>query len=109
MFSKRLKMFEGRLFSESWWSGTISPVELESITYVREYGFNNPFLLVISDGERYTMRPWAKDFDAIVDLIEQHTDFEIRNGWVHKINRFFYSPWIGRVFARMIRKVIHRG
>ena len=88
-------MVDDRLFGKKR-GGAYEPIRPETITFVREYGFNNPYLLVISDGRKYTVRPWVKDFDAIVDFLEEHTEFEVKGSLAHSLNTLFFKPWITR-------------
>lgn len=80
----------GKLFARKGWKA-FEPVNPESITYVREYGWNRPFLLVVIDDEKYKARPWWKDYNRIIDFIEEHTEFRLRNKFVHWWNRFWYG------------------
>ena len=78
-------MINGQLCGKRSFS-SYEPIAPESISAVREYGFNNPFLLVVSDGKKYQVRPSSKDYDEIFEWLESHTPFKLKGKFVHKLN-----------------------
>ena len=94
LFARKLRMVGGKLCgSHHWWGGGYSPIGPGEIEAVREYGWNNPFLLVVASGRQYVVHPVRKDFYEIIDFIEKHTDFAVTHRPVHKMNALWFYPW----------------
>jgi len=93
MVGPSLKMESGELCGRQP-GGGFKPIPPDSIRYVREYAFNNPFLLVVSNGRKYEVRPWSRQYEDIVDFIERYTEFHVKNCLAHKWNCFWCLPFL---------------
>jgi len=63
----------------------------KQIKNVKEYGFSNPFLQIITDNKKYNIGIFCKDFDKIIDFIENNTNFRIKQSFTHKFNQIFFK------------------
>ena len=76
LFGRNLRLRGGALCgSRHWWGGGYEVIPADSIEVVREYGWNNPFLLVIAGKKQYTVNPvnrFHPDYGDIVRFLDRH-------------------------------------
>lgn len=60
------------------------------IIEVREFSFNNPFVLVTTAGGRFHVGAMTEHYDEVVPILEQYVESSFRHRFVHRWNIFVF-------------------
>jgi hypothetical protein len=107
MVGRELEVRSGELWGKK---GKQAPSRIApaAIISVREYGFNNPFLQVEAHGQKYRLRAWDRQYDEIVDFVEQHTEFRLRRKLVYRVNRLLFRTSLSALLRGIFRWRVRR-
>lgn len=87
-WSSTLKVEGSRLF------GTHGSQDCEilqsDIIDVKEFGFNNPFVLVTTAGGRFHVGAMTKQYDEVVQILERYVGSGFCHRFAHRWNVFFF-------------------
>ena len=76
------------------------------IIEVREFGFNNPFVLVTTAEGRYHVGAMTNQYDEVVQILERYAGSGFYRRFVHRWNVFFFRKQfrISSFVKRLLRK-----
>ena len=87
-WSSTLKVEEGRLFGRR--GRRYFEILPTDIAEVKEFGFNNPFLLVTTADGRFHVGALTGQYDEVVRVLERYVGSGFCRRFVHRWNVFFY-------------------
>ena len=67
------------------------------IVEVKEFGFNNPFLMVTTADGRFHVGVMTNQYDEVVDILGQYVGNSFRHRFAHRWNVFFFRKQFGFV------------
>ncbi len=108
-WSSTLKVEGGRLY------GTHDSQDCEilpgDIIAVKEFGFNNPFLLITTADGKFHVGAMTKQYDEVVHILERYVGSSFCQRFVHRWNVLFFRKQFGvsSFVKRLLRGVKRAG
>ena len=93
-FHGQLKVQEGELFGKPP-CGSRDILRPYDIQKVREYGLNNPMLVVETADWKYRVRPWSRHYSDVCDWLRENLKGEpgMRDKAVRWYNKILFGRW----------------
>ena len=105
MFSRQLRVIDGKLWGVRWFRRC--PIEVEEIEDVRVYGWNNPFLEIRAGGRVYRVGAIYREYEEVVRFLEDSGRFDVSDSPVNRYNLFLFRRDV-KGMLRKLASVIRR-